>query len=125
MSQIERLNKANEFIRVIATCGRQFFNHDGFISFMELSQSKRVFFIDYYTKKSIYTHRKNVAWRGFTPGGTMKSLIEALRDFIKNGKTLRLSYFQDDMGNGFRNPWGYGKDLEIVKDAAEKLGIAL
>jgi hypothetical protein len=124
ISEHERLNQANEFIKVIASCGRQFLNHDGFISFMELSQTKRVFFVDHYTRKSIYTHRKYVVWRGFTAGGTMKSLVEALRDYIKTGKPLRLSYFQDDMGNGFKNPWGYGEDLAIVKDAAQKLGIA-
>lgn len=52
------------------------------------------------------------------------SIVESLRDYIKTGKTLRISYFQDHMGNGFSNPWGYGDDLVIVKDAAHKLGIA-
>jgi hypothetical protein len=124
MNEQHRLKQANEFIRVIATCGRYFLNHKGFISSLELSATKRVFFIDYYSKKRIYTHRKFVRWDGFTAGGTMKSIIESLRDYIKTGKTLRLSYFQDDMSNEFGNPWGYGDDLVIVKDAAHKLGIA-
>lgn len=124
MTEQERLKAANEFIRVIATCGRKFFNHDGFIASLELSEHGRVFFIDEYTKKRIYTHRKYRNWRGFTAGGTMKNLIESLRDFIKTGHKLNLRYFNSDMGNGFRNPWGYGEDLSIVKEAADRLGVA-
>lgn len=124
MTEIERLDKANEFIKVIASCGRRFFHHQGFVSSFELSDTKRVFFIDYYTKKRIYTHRSYCSWRGFTSGGTLKGLVESLRDYIKKGQALRLSYFTPDCGNGLRNPWGYGDDLKIVHDAAERLGIA-
>ena len=124
MDEQERLIAANEFIGIIASCGRKFFEHKGFVSSFELSETKRVFFIDYYTKKRIYTHRKYCRWDGFTSGGTMKSLVESLRDFVKKGDLLDLNYFNTDMGNGFKNPWGYGEDLLIVRDAAERLGIA-
>ena len=124
MDKQERLEKSNEFIAVIAGCGRRFFEHKGFVSTLELSETGRVFFIDYYTKKRIYTHRKYCRWDGFTSGGTLKSLVENLRDFITQGKTLRAEYFQPDMGNGFKNPWGYGDDILKVKSAAIKLGIA-
>jgi hypothetical protein len=124
MSELDRLNAANEFIKVIAGCGRRFFHYKGVVSYLELSKQKRVFFTDYYTRKRIYTHRSYCRWDGFTSGGTMKSLIESLRDFIKKGKTLNLSYFKEDMGNGFKNPWGYDEDLAIVHDAAKRLGIA-
>ena len=120
----QRLSNANEFISIIASCGRKFFNHEGFVSTLELSNNGRVFFIDYYTKKRIYTHRYYVRWDGFTGGGTMKDLIEALRDHITKGEMMRAEYFQSDMGNGFKNPWGYDEDLGIVKEAAIRLGIA-
>jgi hypothetical protein len=124
MTKQDRLEAANEFIKVIAGCGRKFFEHKGFISSLELSPTGRVFFIDYYTKKRIYTHRKYCRWDGFTSGGTMKALIESLRDFITKGQTMNASYFQPEMGNGFKNPWGYGEEILKVKAAAIRLGIA-
>jgi hypothetical protein len=120
----KRLDAANEFIKVIASCGRNFFTHESFVSYMELSEHGRVFFIDYYTKKRIYTHRKYCHWDGFTSGGTMKSIIEALRDFIKKGETLRLSYFFYYPRADHTHCWGYGEDLKLVHDAAKKLGVA-
>lgn len=120
----ERLDLANRFVNVIASCGRKFFHHNGFVSYFELSEHGRVFFIDYYTKKRIYTHKRCGRWKGFTSGGTLKALVESLRDFIKTGRQLNIDYFNNEMSNRFRNPWGYGDDLEIVKGAAESLGIA-
>jgi len=124
MNKQDRLKAANDFIKVIAGCGRKFFRHEDFVSTLELSPVGRVFFIDYYTKKRIYTHTYYRHWDGFTSGGTMKTMIEDLRDFITNGEMMRAEYFQPDMGNGFKNPWGYGDDILIVKAAAIKLGIA-
>lgn len=125
MDKQQRLKNANEFIEVIAGCGRNFFSHEGFVSTLELSPAGRVFFIDYYTKKRIYTHRLYCRWNGFTSGGTMKRLIESLRDFVTKGHTLTASYFQPVMGNGLSNPWGYKDDILKVRDAAIRLGIAL
>ena len=124
MTKQERLASANEFIKVIASCGRKFFEHEGFVSTLELSPTGRVFFVDYYTKKRIYTHRKYCNWDGFTSGGTMKRLIESLRDFITKGYTLIAKYFEPVYPNGAKNSWGYGDDILIVRDAAVRLGIA-
>jgi hypothetical protein len=124
MTEQERLGAANKFIQAIAGCGRNFFRHEDFVSSFELSPTGRVFFIDYYTKKRIYTHRSFVKWRGFTSGGTLKALVENLRDFIKKGCLLNANYFENDITNGYKNPWGYGDDIAIVKDSAIKLGIA-
>ena len=125
MDKQQRLKAANEFIAVIASCGRNFFEYKGFVAKLELSDTGRVFFIDHYTKKRIYTHRKYVQWDGFTSGGTMKSLVESMRDFITKGDLLSAGYFRQDYGNGFGNPWGYGEDILKVKDAAIRLGLAL
>ena len=51
-------------------------------------------------------------------------IVENLRDFITKGEIMNASYFQPEMGNGFKNPWGYGDDILKVRDAAVKLGIA-
>jgi len=134
MNKQERLLVANEFIKVIASCGRNFLSSNSdmqnkepkpFVSYLELSESGRVFFIDYYTKKRIYTHTYYRRWNGFTGGGTLKMIIECLRDFVTKGKTMRKEYFQTDMDNGFKNPWGYGEDILIVKEAAIRLGVAV
>lgn len=125
MTKQERLKAANEFIKIISECGRKFFQHQGFVSTLELSKNGRVYFIDYYTKKRIYTHKRG-AWNGFTSGGTLKCLIENLRDFICKGDLLMAYYFNyDNPRKTFSNPWGYGEDILIVKEAALKLGIAI
>lgn len=121
--ELERLEKANDLIKVIASCGREFFKHDGFVSYLELSETGRVFFIDYYTKKRIYTHRSNVHWNGFTSGGTLKYFVVMLRRYIKNDCKIPLFYFSSE-GWNCEQPWGYGGDLEIVRDAAVKLDIS-
>jgi len=124
MTKQERLDNANEFILIISSCGRRFFQHNGFVSTLELSPTGRVFFIDYYTKKRIYTHRRFCRWDGFSSGGTMKMMVESMRDFITKGEMMNADYFSEDMGNGFGNPWGYGKDISIVREAAIRLGMA-
>lgn len=132
-TEIDRLKAANEFIKVIASCGRKFFSENAdnfnkvdapFVASMEVDKHGKVWFIDSYTKKRIYTHYR-YDWKGFSNGGTLKSLVCNLRDFIKRGDTLRKEYFQPEMGEGFRNPWGYGEDILKVKDAAVSLGIAV
>lgn len=126
MTEEQRLKQANEFIKVIAGCGRRFFHYKGFVSSFELSSDGKVYFTDYYTKKAIDTHASACAdeWDGFTSGGTLQRLVEDMRDYIKRGQLLRLRYFRADWGDGFRNPWGYGEELEIVHKAASNLGVA-
>jgi hypothetical protein len=77
----ERLAKANEFIRVIATTGRKFFSHQDRVSVLCLDGQGRINLIDCYTKRLVYTHY-NGEWRGFSQGGTMRSLIIRLREYI-------------------------------------------
>jgi len=131
----ERLDAANEFISVIASCGRNFFSENSdmrgdrrvsnpFVSTMEVDGRGKVWFTDYYTKKRIYTHYSG-DWRGFTSGGTLRNIVQSLRDFIKRDAKMRKEYFQPDMGNGFNNPWGYGEDILKIKESAVRLGIAV
>lgn len=119
----ERLKNANELIKVLSTCGRKFFQHKGFTSYMEVSAQGHVYFHDYYTKKRIYTHYTR-QWSGFTSGGTLRTLIECLRDYITRGEQMHRDYFIPKEPGEFGNPWGYGKDISIVGEAAVRLGIA-
>lgn len=115
MKEIEqkRLEKANELLSVIGNCGQKFFNHKGEISRLELDSRGRVWFIDSYSKKRVYTHYGH-RWRGFTNGGTLRSLIIRLRKYIKTGEMFVLPAWQH---------WAYENDIEIVLTKGEKLGI--
>lgn len=123
LTKVQRLEAANEFIQAIAGCGRHFLTHDGFTSRLELSKHGRVYFIDYYSKKRIYTHTEN-RWKGFTSGGTLRSIIECLRNFVMKGTQMRAGYFHADAADNFKHIWGYGQDILSVKAAAIRLGIA-
>lgn len=119
-TQKQRLDNVNEFIQIIAACGRKFFSHKGNVSTMEMDERGLVWFIDYYTNKRIYTHYKH-EWRGFTSGGTLRRLVEFFRDHIKKGATLNPRYFEV-WCNG--HPWGYPHDdLAMLDREAQRLGI--
>lgn len=110
---------ANQLINAIASCGRHFFTHNGFISSLELSEKGRVYFIDYYTRKRVYTHKEG-DWIGFTSGGSLKWLVMCLRDFVTHGHQMDADYFSVELSN----PWGYGEDIVLVRKSAVALGIA-
>lgn len=133
MTEIQRLEAANEFIKVIASCGRNFFSENSdmrnkkdkpFTSFMEVDARGKVWFTDYYTRKRIYTHYR-YDWNGFTSGGTLRDIVICLRNFIKKGSQMRAAYFEPrEIFGDMEHPWGYGGDLRTVKEAAVRLGIA-
>jgi hypothetical protein len=64
-------------------------------------------------------------WRGFSEGGTLRSLVEQLRDYIRTGKQVHPQsfgpwpqwYCDGDL-------WGYGDDMQQVRDKAISLEIS-
>jgi hypothetical protein len=120
MTKDERASLANSFIDAIASCGRKFFFHNGRISRFEVDARGRVWFIDAYNERRIYTHYK-YRWRGFSEGGTLRSLVEKLRDFIRTGEQpqLHLGPWPKWICDG--DLWGYGEDMAKVRDAATPL----
>lgn len=118
MSRIEikqkRVDECNEIIKLIATHGRKFFNYEdrtGRISKLTLGPQERVYFIDGYTGKVIYTHRRYCHWKGFSEGGTLKGWVEAFRDYITFGTKLNIKAIcpvRINPDNG--NIWGYSDD---------------
>ena len=115
-----RAQKANEFLREIAGCGRRFFHHAGRISAFEADYGGRVWFEDAYSQKRIYTHYR-YKWRGFTNGGTLRALVERLRDYISTGHSpnLNLGPWPEHLCDG--DLWGYGDDMQRVRAAAQRL----
>ncbi len=114
----ERLNECNLLIEKISTHGRMFFNYQkqhGRTSRLELGFQGRVYFIDGYTGKRIYTHRRYCRWDGFTEGGTLKGWVEAMRDHITFGTKLNINAIcPKGIGRNDGNIWGY-EELEAEK----------
>lgn len=116
MSKAERLGHANALIEVISRHGRRFFRNreSGAIARLELDASGRLWWIDEYRGSRVYTgkvmgypHR----WRGFSHGGTLRSLVEALRGYVLRGELLHPEYIAPsriDPTNG--DIWGYGAE---------------
>lgn len=118
---------ANEFIRIIANCGRRFFHHEQSVSCFIVDDRGRVWFVDKFTKKHIACFTR-YWWRwsprGFSEGGTLLALCRYLTRYVADGATFTASHlgpFPLWYSNG--DPWGYGKDMDQVREAANRLGL--
>lgn len=119
----ERAEQASRFLTAIASCGRKFFAHNGRVSRFEVDDRGRIWFVDAYREAKIYTACKWGSWRGFSEGGTLRSLVLQLCDFIRSGTpaTIHLGPWPDWICNG--DLWGYGGDMEKVRQAAQAAGL--
>ena len=123
--RLDRIIAANEFIRVIANCGRRFFRNSGagHDAFLTLNARRNIVWLfDDYTGARINVVKEG-RWDGFSHGGTLKSLAGSIGSFVLSRKTMRYGYFQPTMDHGFENPWGYGDDILIVRDEGVRLGL--
>ncbi|WMC11705.1 hypothetical protein PU634_04900 [Oceanimonas pelagia] len=118
----ERADKANEWLRFIGDHGRRFFFHDGHYATLEQDARGRVWFVDYYSRRRIYTHTER-KWRGFTSGGTLRGVVEVLRDYIRLGHQFNPGYFTHTRLSG-GHIWGYStEDMTAIRDEGVRLGI--
>lgn len=121
----ERCEVVNQAIRIIAAHGRRFFHHAGQFASMEVDDRGRIWFVDDYSRKRIYTHEATFGnrWRGFTHGGTLRNLVENFRDFIRTGKPVHPGYLGPERENG-SNIWGYEPEaMAIVRAEASALPV--
>ena len=121
--RIKRLAEVNVFMQAMAGHGRKFFRHGDSVSWLEMDVRGRIWFFDSYSRKRIYTHYRG-RWKGFTNGGTLKALVEALRDYVMTGKKLSQGrlWWPDWYCNG--DLWGYGEEgMEPVRHVAITLGL--
>lgn len=113
----ERCKKANQIIQAISEHGRRFFYSERNNQVAKLTVDERgliYFYDEYYTNgERCYTHTKG-RWKNFTGGGTMKRLIEALREYIRTGEPINSMHFGPWDFSWGRDLWGYG-DEEMVK----------
>lgn len=124
----ERLNHANELIKVISEHGRHFFYNKEKNSLAELriDENGRVWFKDDYTKKWIFTHKTNWTntWKGFSHGGTLQDLIQQMREYIIKGTQIHEGYIGLKRTYQDGNIWGYpDEDLKKVLENAKKIPI--
>lgn len=122
----QRCAAANEFLQAIAGCGRRFFRntgsgHDGYLSLN--ARGSIVWFHDDYTGAQINTARDG-RWAGFSHGGTLKMLLSSIGHYVLTGTgRLRYGYFQPAQDGRLHNPWGYGDDILLVREAGVRLGL--
>lgn len=113
----ERMDHCNAVAKGIASYGRRFFHHEGRVSHFVADKRNELWWADKYTQKHILV-RLNDRWPGFSDGGTLRALVQAMAFYIEDG-----SYFARHFGpfpewccGG--DPWGYGLD-EMVKLRAD------
>lgn len=126
IDKVERLAKANEFIRIIASHGLQHFMHRGSISRLLFDSQGRIVFFDSYTLHYIYTYH-NTQWKGFTENYKMKTVILNLRDYIRGkietGDELVSMLRMSNDSVYTQNPlWGYPEaDRVTVVESAIRI----
>lgn len=107
----ERLAHANAVIQAVSDHGRRFFYGEDSQrrSMFRLDDRGALWFDDHYRGTPVYVAYKG-NWRGFSEGGTLRSMVEALALYIREGTPIRPGHF------GPWNPgiipngdlWGYG-----------------
>lgn len=128
MSKAERLGHANALVQTISRHGRRFFFNceTGAVARLELDSRGRVWWIDEYRGGRIYTEKMMACghgWRGFSHGGTLRSLVESLRDYVKRGDLLNPEFIAPSYVNSsYGDYWGYGAEAaEAVRAEAHQL----
>ncbi|WP_263147774.1 hypothetical protein [Pseudomonas sp. RIT-PI-AD] len=118
----QRAEHVNQAIRIIANHGNRFFFNDKHQRYarVEVDDRGRVWFVDDYSNKRIYTHPTTWGgrWKGFSHGGTLRSLVELFRDYIRTGVPLTPSWLG-------LNRWGGGEYDQPVMDAVRQQAGAL
>ena len=122
-TKIDRVVHANQLIQAIAAHGRRFFyckSKDRYAR-MEIDARGRVWFVDDYSEKRVFTHQASYRrWAGFTHGGTLRALVEDMRDYIMKGTPVpRWKIAIRQLGKPEQDVWGYGFEAaEAVRAAA-------
>jgi hypothetical protein len=118
--KVERVRTANQVIVAIASYGRRFFYcvGKGTLARFQLSERGDVLFVDDYTEHPVPVIA-NRTWRGFSHGGGLRALVEALGVYIRTGKPISRDWFDRAITRGDGSDiWGYGAAaMEAVRVA--------
>lgn len=122
--QVQRMERANELIATIGACGRKFFRRGQGIALFIEDKKGNLRWVDEYSGKALWTSRSWRGWKGFSNGGTLKSLAQALAQFIRTGEPIadgHLGPWPQWLQGG--DLWAYGDDMQIVRSKAAELGV--
>lgn len=106
----DRKSIANQLVELISSEGRRFFFHasSGRMGFFDVDTRGLVWWTDEYTQVRISTHDvRDERWRGFSHGGTLRSLVMTMSKYILTGEKLSLSWIAPSRRDGESNLWGY------------------
>lgn len=108
LARLERLQHANDLIKAISEHGRRFFwnERDKRLARLEMDDRGKLWWIDDYRGSRVCVERfggREHAWRGFSHGGTLKSLVQMMRDYVKNDTPISAWYIAQDC-------WGYNPE---------------
>ena len=120
----QRVFNANRVLEAISKHGLRYFydvQSDRLASF-SLNDQGQIWYHDEKTGASVYVHNKR-QWRGFSHGGGLRRLVEALRDYIGSGMPISADWFDKfivrDDGSNY---WGYAPEaLAAVQDEVAAL----
>jgi hypothetical protein len=124
----QRAVYVNQAIRIIADHGRRFFYSQTVNRYasMEVDHRGKVWFIDDYSGKRVFTHETvwGGRWRGFSHGGTLRRLVEDFRDYIRTGVPLSPLYLGPERSFDECNVWGYDAEgMQAVREQAGALPV--
>lgn len=123
----QRCKQVNQVIEIIGAHGRRFFFSESNQRYakLEVDQRGKVWLIDDYTGKRVFTHPTTWGsrWKGFSHGGTLRALIERFRDYICEGKPMPLNWLGPERF-GDSNIWGYDEEsMNVVRHQAASLPV--
>lgn len=124
LSKQERVEVINKLIKFISERGRRFFwtkrtlnDETENTAYVKLKNG-RVYFVDNYTKQEIPVINNYRDWKGFSHGGTLRSLVLEFAEFIRKGNS---SNGEHGCGGLYCDHWGHEWSIqqEIINYAKE------
>ncbi|MDQ2139547.1 hypothetical protein RBI14_15385 [Alcaligenaceae bacterium B3P038] len=75
-----------------------------------MSRSGHLYFVDEYRGQLIYLSKRH-RWRGFSHGGTLRTLVERIAEYVRTGEPMDRWPIapKRSMDGGF-DMWGYGDE---------------
>ncbi len=121
----DRRRKANAVIWAMSAHGRRFFYSErtGRTAHFIFDERGRLRFIDDYTGTAIHVNAKY--WRhGFTHGGTCRSIVVMLAEYITHNRPVRRGHFGPWAAWRDEDVWGYGTEaMNKVRSDIEASGV--
>lgn len=114
-ARVNRLVTANMLIYCIATNGHNYFLKRGNLSYIEIDQLGKLWWVDGRSRQKFFLHVPDLPI-DFPEGATLKALIIAMRKYIMTGELIPSRLLDGDL-------LGYGDDMDTVRYVAKLLGM--